>query len=93
MKRTLAKQITNERTPLTPVSEAVLPSLPKNRRMDSTNVVASAAQLYWCVLLKVLALYTFALEHGFISTNKSMLLKEQIVQGIRPAVLEAWTLC
>jgi hypothetical protein len=24
--------------------------------MDSTNVVASAAQLYWCVLLKVLAL-------------------------------------
>jgi hypothetical protein len=25
--------------------------------MDSTNVVASAAQLYWCVLLKVLALY------------------------------------
>jgi hypothetical protein len=28
--------------------------------MDSTNVVASAAQLYWCVLLKVLALYLSA---------------------------------
>jgi hypothetical protein len=35
--------------------------------MDSTNVVASAARLYWCVLLKVLALYyekmLFTLDH------------------------------
>jgi hypothetical protein len=37
--------------------------------MDSTDVVASAAQLYWCVLLKVLVLYLWRGRDRFMQVT------------------------
>jgi hypothetical protein len=49
--------------------------------MDSTNVVASAAQLYWCVLLKVLALYQRLSEEQKCLLSLFIQSKDQMIQN------------